>query len=162
VLIIDWDYHHGNGTEAVFYQDPGVLFFSTHNWHDYPGTGDPGRMGEGLGRGFNINVHLDEGATDKHILRSWDEKLLPRLDAFRPELILVSAGFDGRHDDPLGKFLFTDDLYSRLTRLAAGLARQYCGGKLVSLLEGGYNLEGLASAVESHVRALVEDSKQAG
>jgi acetoin utilization deacetylase AcuC-like enzyme len=75
---------------------------------------------------------------------------------------LVSAGFDGRHDDPLGKFLFTDDLYSRLTRLAAGLARQYCGGKLVSLLEGGYNLEGLASAVESHVRALVEDSKQAG
>lgn len=156
VLIVDWDYHHGNGTEAAFYEDPSVLFFSTHDRHAYPGTGDPAKTGAGSGRGYNINVHLDCGASDKDIIAAFNNRLEPAVKRFKPDLVLVSAGFDSRKDDLLGCFDVTDDGFARLTRIVQKLADEYCGGRLVSLLEGGYSLPGLASAATAHVKALAE------
>ena len=155
VLVIDWDYHHGNGTQNAFYDDPSVLFFSSHDWHAYPGTGDPSLIGTGDGTDLNINVHLDCGARDRDMLAAWDEKLLPAVASFEPDFILISAGFDSRKDDLLGCFEVTDDAFARMTRTVMDVAQSYCGGRVVSLLEGGYNVEGLASGVAAHVGELV-------
>lgn len=155
VLIIDWDYHHGNGTQDVFYDDATVLFFSTHDQYAYPGTGDPGLTGEGEGTGLTINVHLPCGARDQDMVAAWEERLLPKVHAFRPDFILISAGFDSRQNDPLGCFDLTDDCYARITRTAMALADEYCEGRVVSALEGGYNVTGLASAVVTHVGTLL-------
>ncbi len=155
VLIIDWDYHHGNATQNAFYDDPSVLFFSTHDWQAYPGTGDPSSTGERDGSGLNINAHLDCGSNDLDMLRHWDSKLLPAVVGFQPDLIIVSAGFDSRQNDLLGCFDLTDDVFRRMTRTAMDLADDYTGGKLVSLLEGGYNIEGNALAAAAHVEALM-------
>ena len=154
ILIVDWDYHHGNGTEAFFYSDPSVLFFSTHDYYAYPGTGNPANIGEGAGKGLNINVHLDCHCTDKDIISAFKEKLLPVVHCFKPDLILISAGFDSRQDDLLGCFDITDDGYRQITTMVMQLAEQYCDGRIVSVLEGGYNLDGLASAVKVHIETL--------
>ena len=154
VLIVDWDYHHGNGTEAAFYDDPSVLFFSTHDYHAYPGTGDPARTGAGEGRGYNVNVHLDCGADDDAIIAAFERVLLPAARRFRPDLVLVSAGFDSRRDDLLGCFDVSDAGFTRLTQIVCALADAYCDGRVVSVLEGGYSLPGLASAAAAHVAAL--------
>jgi len=154
ILIIDWDYHHGNGTEAFFYSDPSVLFFSTHDYYAYPGTGNPAKTGEGVGKGLNINVHLDCKSTDEDIITAFKEKLLPAAHRFKPDLILISAGFDSRQDDLLGCFDITDAGYRHITTMVMQLAEQYCNGRIVSVLEGGYNLGGLASAVKVHVETL--------
>jgi len=156
ILIIDWDYHHGNATQNTFYDDPSVLFFSSHDWHAYPGTGDPSLTGKGEGTGFNINVHLDCGSKDEDMLSTWDKKLLPAAAKFDPDFIIISAGFDSRKDDPLGCFEVTDDAFTRMTRTTMDVANTYCGGRIVSLLEGGYNLDGLAKGVAAHVGALVQ------
>ena len=156
VLIIDWDYHHGNGTQNAFYDDPSVLFFSTHDWQAYPGTGDPSLTGEGEGSGLNINAHLDCGSRDVDMLRHWDAKLLSAATKFRPDFIIVSAGFDSRQGDLLGCFDLTDDVFRRMTRTAMDLADDYAGGRLVSLLEGGYNIEGNALAAAAHVEVLLD------
>jgi acetoin utilization deacetylase AcuC-like enzyme len=158
VLIIDWDYHHGNGTQNAFYDDPSVLFFSTHDWQAYPGTGDPSLTGQGDGSDLNINAHLDCGSRDVDMLRHWDSKLLPAVSRFQPDFIIVSAGFDSRRDDLLGCFDLTDDVFRRMTRTAMDLAEDYTGGRLVSLLEGGYNVEGNALAAAAHVETLLEGS----
>ena len=156
VLIIDWDYHHGNGTQDAFYHDPSVLFFSTHNWFAYPGTGDPSMAGAGDRAGFNINVHMDSGATDDTIIGAWKKYLLPKAEAFKPDFVFISAGFDSREQDLLGTFEITDKGYAELTKMALDIAKTYCNGRLVSTLEGGYNPAGLAEAVVAHVGALVE------
>jgi acetoin utilization deacetylase AcuC-like enzyme len=156
ILIVDWDYHHGNGTEAAFYSDPGVLFFSTHDLYAYPGTGHPGKTGEGEGKGYNINVHLDCGTTDREIIAVFEKQLMPVARRFKPDMILISAGFDSRVSDPLGCFNLSDQAFVRLTRMLMELADQYCDGRIVSLLEGGYNPEGLASAVTAHVKTLLD------
>lgn len=155
VLIIDWDYHHGNATQNAFYEDPTVLFFSSHDWQAYPGTGDPSLTGAGEGSGLNINVHLGCHARDKDMLDAWDKKLLPVAAKFEPDFILISAGFDSRREDLLGCFDVTDDAFARMTRTAMDVARDYCGGRVVSLLEGGYNVDGLAKAAAAHVGALL-------
>ncbi|MDB5105578.1 MAG: Histone deacetylase [Fibrobacteres bacterium] len=155
ILIIDWDYHHGNATEEAFYEDPSVLFFSTHKWNAYPGTGNPFRQGAGAGKGYTINVDLGAGARDRDILTAWDEKLLPAAEAFQPDLVLISAGFDSRKDDFLGDFRIGDDAFRRMTRMATRLAGIAGGGKVVSLLEGGYNPEGLADGVAAHLEELL-------
>ncbi|NNM31912.1 MAG: histone deacetylase [Gemmatimonadetes bacterium] len=155
ILIIDWDYHHGNATQNAFYDDPTVLFFSTHDWQAYPGTGDPSLVGEGDGEGLNINVHLPCGAQDRDALRSWERQLLPAARAFRPDFVIISAGFDSRKDDLLGCFELTDDAFRRMTRLAMDLAEDHAGGRVVSLLEGGYNVEGNALAAAAHVETLL-------
>ncbi len=158
ILIIDWDYHHGNATQDTFYEDPSVLFFSTHNWHDYPETGDPAMEGAGAGTGYTINVHLEPGATDDQMKRAWEEKLLPEVDAFKPDFILISAGFDSRTGDKLGKFFLTDACFADLTKMAVAIAKQYCNGRLVSMLEGGYTLDGLAKAVTTHIETLINET----
>ncbi len=155
ILIIDWDYHHGNGTEWAFYSDPSVLYFSTHDMFAYPGTGNPERIGEGEGKGFNINVHLACGASDNDIITAFRDKLLPAVDDFSPDLILISAGFDSRQDDLLGCHSISDQGFEQLTKIVKSLAERHCDGKIVSVLEGGYNIEGNASAVVAHINALM-------
>lgn len=155
ILIVDWDYHHGDGTESFFYTDPSVLYFSTHDLAAYPGTGHAERIGAGAGEGFNINMPLGCGTTDDQIVAAFEQMLLPAAERFRPDFVLISAGFDSRRDDTLGCFDVTDDGYRRLTRIVCDIAERHCGGRLVSVLEGGYNIAGISSAVAAHVDELI-------
>ncbi len=157
VAIVDWDVHHGNGTQDIFYEDGSVLFFSTHQSPWYPGTGAANETGSGAGSGKIINCPLPAGSGRSSVLAAFKERLLPALESFGPDLILISAGFDSRIGDPLGHFRLTDLDFRELTALMMDAAEKYCDGRLVSLLEGGYNLEGLAMAAEAHVRALAGD-----
>jgi acetoin utilization deacetylase AcuC-like enzyme len=154
VLIADWDVHHGNGTQEIFYFDGTVFFFSTHQYPWYPGTGAPDETGEGAGQGMTLNCPFPAGSGRKEILGAFEEKLVSAAKELKPELVLISAGFDSRAGDPLGNFLLTDADFADLTGLMREIADQYAGGRLVSVLEGGYSLAGLASAVRSHVEAL--------
>lgn len=155
IAIVDWDYHHGNGTEWTFYEDPSVLFFSVHDFHAYPRTGDPAKKGMGDGLGTNINVHLPCGTQDEEIIAVFNDIVVPAIDAFKPELILVSCGFDSRKDDLLGCFEVTDNGFIELTHIVMRLAEKHAQGKLVSMLEGGYNPEGTASACVAHIKTLL-------
>lgn len=155
VLIVDWDVHHGNGTQDIFYDDGTVLFFSTHQWPLYPGTGPRSERGTAAGAGLTINCPLPEGSARAEVLGAMREELEPAADAFRPELVLISAGFDSRAGDPLGGFLLRDEDFAEMTRLVMGIAARHAGGRVVSLLEGGYNLEGLGAAVAAHVGTLM-------
>jgi acetoin utilization deacetylase AcuC-like enzyme len=155
VVIADWDVHHGNGTQDIFYEDGSVLFFSTHQSPWYPGTGDPIERGEGAGAGKIINCPFPAGTGRAEILGAFRERLLTAAREFRPDLVLLSAGFDSRAGDPLGHFLLTDSDFDELTRVMTDLAADCCNDRLVSVLEGGYSLEGLALAAEAHVRALL-------
>jgi acetoin utilization deacetylase AcuC-like enzyme len=157
VLIVDWDVHHGNGTQDIFYQDGQVLFFSTHQSPWYPGTGAKNEIGEGKGAGKIINCPLPAGSGRAEIVSAFREQLLPAAEAFHPDLVLISAGFDSRQNDPLGQFRLTDPDFKDLTGMLLDIAGKYSNGRLVSVLEGGYNLEGLALAAEAHVRALAGD-----
>jgi acetoin utilization deacetylase AcuC-like enzyme len=156
VLVVDWDYHHGNGTEEIFYEDPTVLFFSTHNKMAFPGTGSPKRKGAGAGKGLSINVHLGYKTKDEEIIKAFKEKLLPAADAFKPQLIVISAGFDSRKGDLLGNFEVTDYGFFALTELCLSIAEKYSKGRIVSIFEGGYNPAGNAKAVLSHCGALIK------
>jgi acetoin utilization deacetylase AcuC-like enzyme len=154
VLIVDWDVHHGNGTQDIFYEDGTVMYFSTHQHPWYPGTGWAEETGKGKGRGCIINCPFPAGAGKNLILGAYREKLLPAARTFRPDLVLISAGFDSREEDPLGRFVLTDDDYAEMTRTLMKLAEESAGGRVISVLEGGYNLEGLGSAAAAHVKAL--------
>jgi acetoin utilization deacetylase AcuC-like enzyme len=156
VLIVDWDVHHGNGTQDIFYEDGSVFFFSTHQSPWYPGTGAARETGAGTGRGMTLNCPLPAGSGRTEIFAAFEQQLVPRMDEFRPELVLISAGFDSRACDPLGDFQLCDNDFADLTRLVRGIADRHARGRVVSLLEGGYNLGGLASAVAAHVEALAE------
>jgi acetoin utilization deacetylase AcuC-like enzyme len=155
LLIVDWDVHHGNGTQEIFWSDPSVLFFSTHQSPFYPGTGAVEERGGGAGAGFTLNRPFPAGTTGPEILAAWRETLLPAAAAFAPQAVLVSAGFDSRHGDPLGDFHLEDEDFAELTRLVMGIADRHAGGRLLSSLEGGYALEGLAAAAAAHVGALL-------
>lgn len=157
VVIADWDVHHGNGTQDIFCEDGSVLFFSTHQSPWYPGTGDASERGEGAGLGKTINCPFTAGSGRTEIVGAFEDQLLPAAKEFRPDLIMLSAGFDSRLNDPLGLFRLTDDDFRDLTGIMRGLAAECCGDRLVSVLEGGYSLEGLALATEAHVRALLAD-----
>ncbi|MCS6770449.1 MAG: histone deacetylase [Kiritimatiellae bacterium] len=156
VAIIDWDVHHGNGTQDIFYADDTVLYFSVHQWPLYPGTGARHERGAGRGMGTTLNIPLPAGSGREEIFRAFEEELGPALDRFRPDLIILSAGFDSRVDDPLGSFTLTDDDFADLTDWVLRRADDYADGRLLSILEGGYNLSGLASAVVAHVGQLIE------
>ncbi len=155
ILIVDWDYHHGNATEAMFYDDPSVLYFSTHDLYAYPGTGDPSKKGSGAGLGYNINVALPCGTNDKMIIDVFQNILLPAAEVFEPDLVLVSAGFDSREHDLLGCFDISDDGYRAMTETVMEIADKYANGRLISVLEGGYNLKGISDAVVSHVSTML-------
>jgi acetoin utilization deacetylase AcuC-like enzyme len=156
ILIVDWDFHHGNGTEESFYEDPTVLYFSTHYPLAYPGTGYPDKEGKGDGQGYNVNVSLPCGATDEDIIDIFQTALVPRANQFRPDFVLVSAGFDGRTNDKLGCFDITDAGFGRLTQIVMAIAHSHCNDRLVAVLEGGYTSADLADAVFTHVKTLLE------
>jgi acetoin utilization deacetylase AcuC-like enzyme len=151
VAIIDFDVHHGNGTQAAFERNPEVLYASTHQSPWYPGTGAARETGVG-----NIfNSPLSAGSGSKEFRAAMTGKILPAVDRFKPELVLVSAGFDAHEDDPLASLELTEDDFAWITRELAELAARHCAGKLVSTLEGGYNLEALAASAVAHVRELM-------
>ena len=153
-MIVDWDVHHGNGTQDIFYDDPTVFFFSTHQWPWYPGTGRADETGAGSGVGTTMNFPLPAGSGRAEILPLFQEVLAPAAERFRPDLVMISAGFDSREGDPLGRFTLTDRDFADLTRELMAIADRHANGRLVSVLEGGYNLAGLASAAAAHVEAL--------
>jgi acetoin utilization deacetylase AcuC-like enzyme len=155
VLIADWDVHHGNGTQDTFYQDGTVFFMSTHQSPLYPNTGKLEETGEGPGEGLTMNRPFPPGAGNEEIIGAFRDDLLPAARQFRPDLTLISAGFDSRVDDPLGSFEVDDSGYRELTRIMLEIANIGGGGRLVSVLEGGYNPSGLASAVTAHVDELI-------
>jgi acetoin utilization deacetylase AcuC-like enzyme len=157
VAIVDFDVHHGNGTEAAFYDDPSVLFISSHQFPYYPGTGAAKRIGTGKGVGFTINLPLEAGATDADYDLVYSSVAIPVLRQFRPELILISAGFDAFVDDPLGGMRVTVEGFARLTALIAEVADECCGGRIVAVTEGGYDLPGLAGSLRAVVAVLARE-----
>lgn len=157
IAIIDWDVHHGNGTQDIFYEDGSVLFCSTHQSPWYPGTGAARETGKGAGMGATINCPFPAGSGAQQISDAFSALFTPAIEEFRPDLILISAGFDSRLGDPLGQFTLTDYDFSQLTFRVMELASRLCQDRVVSVLEGGYSLGGLASAAEAHVAALCGD-----
>jgi acetoin utilization deacetylase AcuC-like enzyme len=155
IAIIDWDVHHGNGTEAIFISDPSVLYISLHENGIYPFTGPATERGQGAGEGTTLNIPLPSNSEGDVALKEWDAQIIPAIDAFKPDFLLISAGFDARVDDPIGGLRWSDETFAAMTRRALAHAEKWCGGKIVSMLEGGYNPAGLASAAVAHVRALV-------
>jgi acetoin utilization deacetylase AcuC-like enzyme len=156
VLIVDWDVHHGNGTQHTFDNDPSVLFFSTHQYPFYPGTGRATETGDGRGAGATINVPMNVGEGDDTYREVFQKVLLPAADAFQPDFVIVSAGFDAHKDDPLASMGLTEEGYADLTRMVVSIARRHSRGRLLSCLEGGYNLQALSASVERHLLALLD------
>jgi acetoin utilization deacetylase AcuC-like enzyme len=154
VLIADWDVHHGNGTQDIFYSDPSVFFFSTHQSPWYPGTGAESETGEGRGKGTTLNCPFPAGSGREEILGAFRRKLLPAAKEFKPDLVFVSAGFDSRRGDPLGRFTLSDKDFAELTSVMLEIASVSAQGRLISVLEGGYDLEGLGLASAKHAEAL--------
>ena len=158
IMIIDWDVHHGNGTQDIFYNDNSVLFVSTHQHPLYPGTGSSEEKGADSGKGFTINIPMKKGTGNDDIISAFNEIIMPAAKRFKPELTLISAGFDSRKDDPLGGFLIDDDGFRELTRKVIEISEYSGSGKILSILEGGYNYEGLSNAVFSHMDELISFS----
>jgi acetoin utilization deacetylase AcuC-like enzyme len=154
VAIVDWDVHHGNGTQEIFYRDGSVFFFSSHQSPWYPGTGAADETGDGPGRDCIMNRPFPAGSGREEILGAFRSDLLPALARFRPQLVLISAGFDSRAGDPLGDFRLTDGDFAEMTLRLREAAEKPADGRVVSLLEGGYSLSGLEMAVRAHVQAL--------
>ena len=155
VLIVDWDVHHGNGTQAMFYDDPNVLYFSVHQWPFYPGTGSARETGAGAGENLTINVPLPAGSGDAEFVEAFEQHLRPAALAFEPDFVFVSAGFDAQADDTLGGMTVTPDGFAHLTRMVMDIAATCCENRLISVLEGGYGLNALAASVEAHIRTLM-------
>ncbi|HLB01111.1 MAG TPA: histone deacetylase [Bacteroidota bacterium] len=152
--VIDWDVHHGNGTQEIFYADRSVFYVSLHQYPFYPGTGAADERGTGDGREYTLNIPLGTGSGDGEYLGSFRRDVLPALDAYRPELIFISAGFDAHRLDPLAGMKLTEESFAEMTRLTMEAAGTLCDGRIVSVLEGGYHLDSLARSVESHLRVL--------
>jgi acetoin utilization deacetylase AcuC-like enzyme len=157
VLIVDYDVHHGNGTQDIFYEDPSVLFISTHQYPWYPGTGAVSETGKGDGAGFTLNVPLQAGVGNQGYGRVFEEIVWPAARRFKPELILVSAGFDAHWADPLGQMRLDLNGYTTLSKELIKMARELCGGKIVFVMEGGYNLQSLSHAMLNVAYALLDD-----
>jgi acetoin utilization deacetylase AcuC-like enzyme len=147
VLIVDWDVHHGNGTQDMFYARSDVLFFSAHQYPFYPGTGALGERGEGQGRGYTVNVPLPAGTDDAGHIRVFNEVLVPLARRYKPQLILISAGYDSHVTDPIGGMAVTTAGFGEMARIVRGLADELCEGRVAAVLEGGYNVEALALSV---------------
>ena len=154
VMIADWDVHHGNGTQDTFYSDGSVLFMSTHQSPWYPGTGAANETGEGKGKGCTMNFPFAAGSGHEEIVGVFRENLRRAADAFKPDLVMISAGFDSREGDPLGRFRLSDADFTELTKIMLEIAGTHADGRLISALEGGYSLSGLEAAVGAHVKAL--------
>jgi acetoin utilization deacetylase AcuC-like enzyme len=154
VLVLDWDVHHGNGTQAAFWERGDVLYQSVHQYPYYPGTGAAHEVGRGAGEGFTVNCGLPGGATDADYEAIFHGLFLPIAQAFRPQLVLVSAGFDAHRDDPIGGMMLSERCFAAMCSAMKSLADSACEGRLVLLLEGGYSLEGLSQSVHACIEVL--------
>jgi acetoin utilization deacetylase AcuC-like enzyme len=159
VLVVDWDVHHGNGTQEVFYEDEQVGFFSVHRFPFYPGTGRLSETGRGPGLGTTFNLPLEFGISRLDYLSAFESTLTRAADAIKPDLIIVSAGFDAHADDPVGSLGLQTEDFQKLTELVLQVADTHCSGRLVSILEGGYNIERLADCVEVHLQAMLDHQR---
>ncbi len=157
VAVVDWDVHHGNGTQGIFYDDPTVFFFSMHQYPWYPGSGSRGETGFGRGRDYTLNVPVKAKTPAKEQLRMFDNALNDIRRNFTPDLIFISAGFDAHESDPLGQLKLLDEDFVKMTKTVKSWANEVCGGRVVSCLEGGYNLETLGETVRNHVAELNRD-----
>ena len=158
IFIFDWDVHHGNGTQHSFYSDPSVYYSSTHQYPFYPGTGDDDETGTGDGLGTTLNFPLDPFCGDPAYLDIVENKLIPEIQSYRPDLIIISAGFDAHENDPLAQMRVSADGYGKMTAMILKVAEEVCGGRLLSMLEGGYDHTALAESVHEHVNVLLGDS----
>lgn len=157
VAIVDWDVHHGNGTQGIFYDDPTVFFFSMHQYPWYPGTGSKGETGLSRGKGYTLNIPVKALTRAAEQKRMFDVALDEISGKFKPDLILISAGFDSHKGDPLGQLLLEDEDFMSLTRAVKQWAKSTCNGRVVSCLEGGYNLDTLGKTVHAHVSELYKE-----
>jgi acetoin utilization deacetylase AcuC-like enzyme len=154
VVVMDYDVHHGNGTQWIFYEDPRVLYISTHQYPFYPGTGAAEDVGRGKGTGFTVNVPLEAGSTDGDYDEVFKTLVIPVIDQFRPELLLISAGYDAHERDPLARMRLTTAGYTALTKSLCDAADRHCHGRVVAVTEGGYDLSALKACLESTIAAL--------
>ena len=154
VFIFDFDVHHGNGTQHLFEERDDVFYASIHRYPFYPGTGAANELGTGAGRGFTKNIPMPGGTGDADYLRSVEDDIVRIIDDYRPDAILLSSGFDAHRRDPLGGMRVTERAYGEITRRIVEVANRHAHGRVLSLLEGGYDMEGLAASVDEHVRAL--------
>ncbi len=158
ILLVDFDLHHGNGTQHCFYKDKTVLYFSAHQYPYYPGTGWYEEVGEGEGSGYTVNVPMSPGMGDEDYVYIFKDILLPISEMYKPEMVLVSAGFDTYYDDPLGGMAVTEAGFAAITRILLDIAEKHCSGKALFALEGGYDLKGLASSVKAVIMELMGKS----
>ena len=158
ILIVDFDVHHGNGTQDTFYADPRVLYFSTHQSPFYPGSGEVAEIGRDEGKGFTVNVPLPGGCGDEEYLRVYNEILVPLALTFNPQLVLVSAGYDAHWKDTISAMQLTTTGYAQLVHILQDVVEETCGGKLVFVLEGGYHLDGLQESVKAVLKELKGES----
>jgi acetoin utilization deacetylase AcuC-like enzyme len=161
VMIVDWDVHHGNGTQDIFYNDPRVMFFSAHRFPFYPGSGRENETGTGPGQGFTRNLPVRFGTPPETYLADFSALLETCADKSKPDLVLLSAGFDAHREDPVGSLGLETEDFRELSRYVADVADAVCKGRLVSLLEGGYDLDALAESANEHVAELLQRSKSA-
>ncbi|MFA9408481.1 MAG: histone deacetylase [Candidatus Dadabacteria bacterium] len=159
VLVIDWDVHHGNGTQHIFEDSSKVLYFSSHQFPFYPGTGAAEEVGTGDGKGYTVNVPMEPAMGDNEFIKIFQEILKPIIDQYKPEFILVSAGFDIFFDDPLGGMKVTPEGFAKLTRQLTDQADRVCNGKIIFLLEGGYNLDGLWISTKEMLEELLDKKR---
>ena len=158
VLIVDWDLHHGNGTQHIFYDDQRVLYFSTHQYPYYPGTGGMDEIGQGKGKGYTVNVPLPGGRGDGDYVKIFRKILQPVALEFKPELVLLSAGFDIYFNDPMGGMSVTPEGFAALARILLDIADSCCGGRLVAALEGGYHVQGLTKSVKAVLEEMLGET----
>jgi acetoin utilization deacetylase AcuC-like enzyme len=158
VLILDWDVHHGNGTQHAFYADPSVLYISLHGHPEYlyPGTGFPEEYGHGEARGTTLNLPFMPGATDEDYRQAFESRVVPAVRSFGPQLFILSTGFDAHRDDPVGNLALSDEMYTEMLRYVLELAGHHADGRVLSVLEGGYDPNVLRRCVAEHVRMLAE------
>jgi acetoin utilization deacetylase AcuC-like enzyme len=155
IFIFDWDVHHGNGTQHSFYSDSSIYYSSTHQYPFYPGTGAKQETGTGDGLGATLNLPMDAYSDDDDYLSAIEHKLIPEIQRYKPDLIIISAGFDAHHKDPLGQIELTTECFGKMTKLLMGVAADVCDGRLLSMLEGGYDYDALSSSVMLHLQTLL-------
>lgn len=155
VSILDWDVHHGNGTESIFYEDPTVQFISIHQFPIFPDSGPPERKGEGAGFGTNLNVPMKGGSGDEEYREAFESVILPEMARFSPDILLISAGFDAHKDDPISEINLSTSMFEWMTRTVVEFAEAHTNGRIVSFLEGGYELRPLVDSVEAHASAIM-------
>ena len=156
VLIVDWDVHHGNGTQNIFYEDNTVFYYSMHQYPFYPGSGTAAEQGSGPGEGYTLNRPLPAGSDNDVYIKAFEEDMAAIEEKFKADLVIISAGFDAHRDDPLGGMLLTEEAFWKLTEMTALYSWRYSEGRILSVLEGGYNMKALAGGVVSHLDCMIK------